>query len=160
MRAASSWDSRSSTTARLKSFHQQLQRIAWSNYERPSSHTQTLPRLANPTVQKILTNLAKVQYNASRSAHRVPLQQLGNITSALISAGYLCELFKDSRKVQKYYASLKQKVTAKAQEIFQVQNLKENFELTQFYPTKVELHSQQAFGKNNLAKKCTLLYLS
>ena len=87
--AASSLDSRDGTYVRLKSFHQQSHRTAQSNYDMSSSRKHTPPRLANTTVQMIITKLAKVQYNASRSAHKVPLQQLGNKSSALVSADYL-----------------------------------------------------------------------
>ena len=34
-------------------------------------------------------------------------------------------------------------------EIFQVQNLTPKIDPVQLYPTKVELHQGQAFGKNN-----------
>ena len=52
---------------------------------------------------------------------------------------------------------MREGVEAKAQEIFRIQNLLEKFEPTQFYPTKVELHSQQAFGKNTLSKSYTVV---
>ena len=73
VRAASSWDSRASTNAPLISFHRQLDRTARSNYDIPSSRKHTPPRSAHPIVQTILTKFAKVQYNASHLAHKVPL---------------------------------------------------------------------------------------
>ena len=47
---------------------------------------------------------------------------------------------------------MKKGVKSKVQEIFQVRNLPENVKPTQFYSTIVELHSQQAFGKNTSPK--------
>ena len=98
-----------------------------------------------------------MQYNTSRSVHKVPLQQLDDTTSASVSAGYLRELSKDSCNDQKYYASLKKVVRAKVEENFQVWTLPAQFEPTQFYPTKVELHNQQAFRTNNSSKSYTVV---
>ena len=52
---------------------------------------------------------------------------------------------------------MKKIVADKAPEIFQVQTIPTPFEPSQFYPTKIELHSQQAFGKNNLSKLYTVV---
>ena len=99
----------------------------------------------------------KVRNNSSWSAHQVPLLKLGGTTSALDSTGYLRQLSKDNRKDQKYFALMREKAKAKVQDIFQVRNLLEKFEPTQFYPTKIELHSQQAFGKNTSSKLYTVV---
>ena len=90
-------------------------------------------------------------------APRVPLLKLGGSTSALDSASYLRQFSKDNHKDQKYYAKMRDKVKAKAQEIFQVRNLSEKFEPTRFYLTKVESHSQQACGKITLSKLYTVV---
>ena len=141
----------------LSSFHKQSDRTAWANYDMPSSRRQTQPRLANPVVGTILDRFAKMRYNASRGACKVPLKQLGATTKAAVSAGYLRQLLRDNLKDQKYCASLKKFVADKAPEIFQVQTIPTPFEPSQFYPTKIELHSQQVFGKNNSSKSYTVV---
>ena len=100
VRAASSWTSRASTNVRLSSFHKQSDRTAWANYDMPSSRRHTQPRLAHPVVCSILERFAKMRYNASRGACKVPLKQLGATTSAAVSAGYLQQLSEDNRKDQ------------------------------------------------------------
>ena len=144
-----------STNARLFSFHKQSDRTAWSNYDIPSSRRHSPPRSANPVVGSVLKRFAKMRYNTSRGARKVPLNQLGATTSAVVSAGYLQQLFEDNRTDQRYCATLKKIDTKQAPEIFQMRTLPAPFEPTQFYPTKVELHSQQAFGKNNSSKLYT-----
>ena len=59
VRAASSWTSRASTNERISSFHKQLDKTAWANYDMPSRCRQTQPRLANPVVGSILRRFAK-----------------------------------------------------------------------------------------------------
>ena len=46
---------------------------------------------------------------------------------------------------------------ADAPELFRVQNFPTKFEPTQSYPSNVEIHSQQAFGKNNSSKLYTIV---
>ena len=77
-----------------------------------SSRKHTPPRSGHTTVQTILTKFAKVRYNSSHSANKLPVKQLGATTSLSVSAVYLWHLSKDSRKDQKYYASLKKEVKA------------------------------------------------
>ena len=82
---------------------------------------------------------------------------LGDTTNITISTGYLRELSSDNRKDQTIFAKLKDNVEDKAQEIYCVNNLLTKFDPKQFFLIKVELHSQQAFGKNNLLKLYTVL---
>ena len=80
------------------------------------------------------------------------MRKFGSTTGALGGAGYLDQLSKDNRKDQKYLILIKANIKADAPELFKVRNLPAKFELTQFYPSKLEIHSQQAFGKNNSSK--------
>ena len=65
------------------------------------------------------------------------------------------ELSTASHKDQKTFTKVKFKVKNNAQEISWVYNLPSKLDPKQFFPTKVELHSQQAFGKNNSLKSYT-----
>ena len=52
---------------------------------------------------------------------------------------------------------MKDRVREDAMELYGLQNLPAKFNLEDFFLSKVELHSQQKFGNNNLLKSYTVL---
>ena len=79
------------------------------------------------------------------------------MTENSVCAGYLRDLLKGNRTAQKKYSVLKDTVKADAAEIYGIRNLPAKFNPKDFFPSKVELHSQQTFGKNNQLKSYTVL---
>ena len=53
---------------------------------------------------------------------------------------------------KKSYSVLKDRVREVVVKIYGIQNLPAKFNPTDFFPSRVELHSQQIFGKNNILK--------
>ena len=79
------------------------------------------------------------------------------MTENSVCAGYLRDLLKGNRTAQKKYSVLKDTVKADAAEIYGIRNLPAKFNPKDFFPSNVELYSQQTFGKNNQLKSYTIL---
>ena len=98
-----------------------------------------------------------MEFHRSRAAARVPLAKESGQTLSEFSAGYLRELSKGNRANQKLFSVLKDRVKKDTTEIYGLRKLLAQNNPKDFYPSKVELHSQQSFGKNNPLKPYTVL---
>ena len=96
-------------------------------------------------------------YHRSRAARRVPLANESGQTSTSDCAGYLRDLSEGNRADQKSYSVLKDRLKEDAAELYGIRNLPPAYNPKDFFPSKVELHSQQAFGKNNPLKSYIIL---
>ena len=118
----------------------------------PSSRKKTPPRSSNRKVQKHLDAFTNIAYHRSRAAHRVPLPKESGQTLTSDCAGYLRNLSKGNCADQKSYSVLKDRIKEDTAELYGIRNLPVAYNPTDFFPSKVELHSQQAFGNNNPLK--------
>ena len=98
-----------------------------------------------------------MEFHRNRAAARVPLTKGLGQTSSEISAGYLRVFSKGSCTDQKSYSVLKYRVREDATETYGLRKLSAQYNPRDFYPSKVELHLQQSFGKNNPLKSYTVL---
>ena len=119
----------------------------------PSSPNRNTPkkRSSNPRVVPILKSLAEVAYHRAQAADGVPLVSIAN-TPVETSARYVRQLSKDLCKEKMSHLRIKNMMRHGPTGIFRVANLPPKIDPVQFYPSKVELHKEQAFGKNNPCK--------
>ena len=136
------WTKRSTTVQQLGCYHKQGHRVARAYKEMPSTCRKTLPRSSNRKVQKHLEAITKTAYHQSRAVHRVPLAKESCQTSTSVCAGYLCDLSKGNRADQKSYSVLKDRIRKDAAELFGLRNLPATYNPKDFFPSRVELHSQ------------------
>ena len=136
------WTKRSTTVKRLQSYHKQGYREARANKVMPSTRKKTPPRSSNRKVQKHLDAVTNMMYHRSRAAHRIPLANESGQTSTSGCAGYLRDLSKGNRADQKSYSVLKDRIKEDAAELYGIRNLPVAYNPTDFFPSKVELHSQ------------------
>ena len=74
-----------------------------------------------------------------------------------ISTGYLRALSKGNRADQKSFSVMKDRGRENTTGLYGLHNLAAQYNPKDFYPSKVELQSQQAFGKSNSLKSYTVL---
>ena len=98
-----------------------------------------------------------MKFNQSRAAARVPLARELGQTSLEVSAGYLRVLSKGNCADKKMFSDLKDRGKEDTWEIYGLRKLLAQYNPRDFYPSKVELNSQQSFGKNNPLKLYTVL---
>ena len=96
-------------------------------------------------------------YHQSKAADRVPLAKESGKTATSECTRYLHDLSKGNRADQKGYTVLKDRVKADAPDLYRIQNLPAQYNPKDFFPSKVELHLQHQFGKNNELKSYTVL---
>ena len=101
-----------------------------------------------------MTNMA---YHQSRATDRVTLAKKSGQTEESVYKGYLQDLSQGNCADQKLYSVLKDRVQDDAPELYCIQNLPAEFNPRDFFPSKVELHLQQTFGKNNELKLYSVL---
>ena len=100
------------------------------------------------------------EYHQSRAVERVTLaKELGHMLTR-VSVGYLRALLKGKCAEQKSFSVLKDRVRENAMELYGLRNLPVWYNPKDFYSSKVELNSQQAFGKNNPLKSYTVLQIA
>ena len=98
-----------------------------------------------------------MEFHRSRAAAKVPLAKESGQTLLEVSAGYLRALSKGNRADQKSFSVSKDRVRKDVREIYGLRKLPAQQNPRDFYPSKVEFHSQQSFGKNNPLKLYTVL---
>ena len=146
------WSDRATTLNRLHSYHTQAHRVARANKNMPSSRKQTPPLSSHPKVQKHLNKLADMAYHRSKAADRVPLARESRKTNIGDCKRYLRDLSTGNRADQKVYSVLKDRVKDDALELFGLRNLPVEHDPKDYFPSKVDLHLQQQFSKNNELK--------
>ena len=98
-----------------------------------------------------------MEFHRSRAAERVSLAKESGQTSTEVSAGYLQALSKGNRADQKSFSVLKDRVRENATQLYGLHNLPAQYNPRDFYPSKVELYSQQSFGNKNPLTPYTVL---
>ena len=101
-----------------------------------------------------MTNIA---YHRSRAADHVPLATELSTTKISVCKGYLQDLSKGNRADQKGFAVLKDRVWEDALELYGIRNLPAEYNPRDYFPSRIKLHLQQTFGKNNELKSYTVL---
>lgn len=149
IKEVSVWTKRSTTVKQLNSYHKQGHREASANKSMPSLRKKTPSRLSNQKVQKYLDQIMNMGYHQSRAADRITLAKELGKTEKSVCRGYLQDLLKGNRAIQKLYSVLKDRVQDNAPELYRIRNLPAEFNPRDFISSKAELNLQQTFDKNS-----------
>ena len=135
---------------RLAKFNKDSLALANSRHDMSSIRNRNPPKhwSSNPTVVPILRSMADIVFYPAQDAKRIPLAPVANAPVA-ISAGYVSTLSKDLRWEDKSNYGIKDIMCHESTRIFRVADLPPEIDPAQFFPSKVQLHKDQAFGKNN-----------